>query len=118
MKEASRLLAGVVVVVAVFAVFGQIERGWAAAMLLVPFPVVIRVQWEWRKEPWYWATLGIVGLAAVLVIVLVPWQALRVPNGVLYVIGFTQYTVLFLCTTLVEKAVHRKRRPPASAADS
>ncbi len=109
-KEASRLLAGVVVVVAVFAVFGQIERGWAAAMLLVSFPVVIRAQWEWRKEPWYWATLGIIGLATVLVIVLVPWQALQVSNGVLYVVAFTQYTVLFVCPTLVDKVLHGKPR--------
>lgn len=105
-------------IVAVFSMFGESERGWAAAMLLIPFPFVVNVQWDKRRETWFWATLAILALATLPAIILVPWQALDVASQLLYVMGLTQFTIIWMCVALVDKVVHRKRRPPGDAADS
>lgn len=102
-------MVGMLCLVALFAIFGEPERGWAAAVLLAPFPVVVHLQWEKRREAWFWLTIVILGAATAPAIVLVPWRALQVASPMFYLGAMAEYGVVYACVALVDKALHRGR---------
>ena len=109
------LLSSLLVVV-LFAFFGDAERGWAAGAFVGSIAVVVRAWWDRRGHLWFWVTIATFALVHVPVVFLVDWQRLQLAGPAYMAIVIPDYSAMFGCLVLVEKVMQRARGRRSGAA--
>jgi hypothetical protein len=78
-----------------FAVVGQFSRGEIIWLVITVTALFVRVRWELRGQPWFWAVLGIYACAHAPLVWWNPLQGKHVVGAVIVPFMFLDYSVLY-----------------------
>lgn len=91
--------------------FGDIGRGFAAAIATYMIILNMGVFWRSRRHASFWVAISFVVFVHFLLIACIPWPRPNVPGRALLPFGIVDFLLIFGCFKLVQKILRQDAEP-------
>ena len=101
-----------------FAALGRVDQAFGAASCCAVVMLAAMSRWDLKRRLWFWVAMGVIVLAQVPIVVLVPWGAKGINGRAVYPIAIADGSFAYGCLKLAGyliKARDRRHSLPSKA---